>query len=64
MLARHEVGDVTCRQPQPFTSELHPAPPCPARHVPPGIYRVLFGPPHHQVLKDHLLAVLLNDNPR
>ena len=31
VLARHEVGDVTRRQPQPFTRELHPAPPCSAR---------------------------------
>ena len=38
VLARHEVGDVTRRQPEPITSELHPAPPCPARLVPPGIF--------------------------
>ena len=31
VLARHEVGDVTRRQPQPFTSELHPAPPVPGQ---------------------------------
>ncbi|MCK9896311.1 hypothetical protein [Frankia sp. AgB32] len=27
-------------------------------------YRVLFGPPHHQVLKDHLLALLRLRDPR
>jgi hypothetical protein len=27
-------------------------------------YRVLFGPPHHQVLKDHLLALLRVRDPR
>jgi hypothetical protein len=28
-------------------------------------YRVLFGPPHHQVLKDHLLELLrLRDHGR
>jgi len=27
------------------------------------LYRVLFGPPHHQVLKDHLLALLRQRDP-
>ena len=31
VLARDEVGDVTRRHPQPFTSELHATPPCSAR---------------------------------
>ncbi len=38
VLARHKVSDVTRRQPQPFPSDLHPAPPCPPRRLPPGIF--------------------------